>query len=93
LTKKENEKFFEVYFFLQFLAIETLAPNLDPDSFEMLDPDSQHCLSGSLQMQTTRLARFQVCFWLNKNCKLLEISGIFIIFEMAHKGREVLILR
>jgi hypothetical protein len=33
------------YFFLQFLVIETLDPDPypDPDSFEMLDPNPQHC--------------------------------------------------
>jgi hypothetical protein len=34
--KKRNEKqIFQLYFFLQFLVIKTL----DPDSYEMLDPD------------------------------------------------------
>ncbi len=33
---------FPLYFFLQFLVIKTLDPDLDPDSLKMLDP--QHWL-------------------------------------------------
>jgi hypothetical protein len=46
LIKKRYLKKFKLYFFLQFLVIETLDtdPYPDPDSLEMLVPDPQHCL-------------------------------------------------
>jgi hypothetical protein len=34
----------QLYFFLQFLLLETLDTEPDPDSVEMLDPEAQHCL-------------------------------------------------
>jgi hypothetical protein len=53
LTKKD--KFFSAVFFLNYLVIKTLGPDLDPtpepdsDSLEMLDPDPDSLDSGPQQ--------------------------------------------
>ncbi len=40
-------------YFLQFLVIKTLYPDLDPDSLEMLDPEFGFNESGSATLQAT----------------------------------------
>jgi hypothetical protein len=58
-SKKEKIFVFSCIFFLQFLVIKTLGPEPDPDSLEMLDPDSMnpdphHCHRSKSAIQAKR---------------------------------------